>query len=1270
MITSAIKKIYLLLFFFLIISNKNIIAQTTNLANVTIVAGATNTGGSFTGTAPNRVWTPTATTSSIGVSNLVAELNSNDVTISTAFAGGTGAGNVTFNAAVTTAGTSTAARTFTINTTGTITVSNAITLTRTTPTVAGTLGYPGVNVNFTGAVITVSAAISANGGNGRVGLTTGNAASRSGTDAGNAGNITLTTSTGALTISAALSANGGNGGGGDNGNPSGNGGNGGTITLNSGSATSVLSASISNTGGTGGVGTGGSPTGTTGTTGSLAGSGPISIGAATNLSYAPSSVAYTGVVTKIGAGSLTFGNVAVSLGGLTINEGTYTASSGNTTLTGNFSNNATFATGNGTLVFGGSTLQTIGGSVATTFNNVSITNAAGVKAENDMTVNGVLNLAATDPLNVGLLNMIKSVGTYGSFKYSTLDGDSILPIALYNTPTGYNNSTNSFNDLNSFVLNLGASATVTGQGDVTGKIRRTSFVSGTTYAFGAANMTMSFTSVSGSALPTQMTIVTSLGDSAGLHADKTNAVKRTYQVLRTGGAAATLVTLRLPYNQSELNGNTDEDNLVLWDHHLPYAGVTPHEHGKTGNNSGNNWIELAGHSLFYFAREGDTAFTKYWMIGTRETFIPTWLGAAGGAAAGDWNNPSNWTSGSVPPADSAVIIPDKDKAPNAPALPSTVSMRALEIQSNTTFNAGNSTITITGGPAINGGRGSWINSGEFEPGTSTIIFTHPAATLSGNTKFHKLTIANGSTTSVGNSTKIEVENTLVVNGSLNTNNSLVLKSYSTGTANIGNSSGSISGTVTVERHISANRKFRLLAHPFSTVQNLSIIGDSIDLTGNVDGITSNTAKTVGAGFVPTATNNPNAFWFNTATADGNTVDGGWRAFTAADGSGTNNTWGVGQGIRVLVRGRKGQGLDANAYTPDTVVFNTTGTVNTGNVNITLNTGGTGNSSGFNLVGNPYPSPVDISAVVFASASEASIQKTIYLRNPVTGGWISQLLVNGVPFVMPAYTAAFIRNVGATSVTLPFTEARKADASTVTTFKNGSLSNTIMISLKLGDMVFDNLNLQFNDNANAGFEQGLDATKFGNDSFNFNAITSNNVHVCTDMRPAVPGTIIPLFTNIRKGSTKVTFSVDEFAMDKNLMVYLNDQKLSKKVILEKGMQYEFDINASDNTTFGSTRFFISLEDEANGVEEQILQGQAYTLYPNPAQDYLNIGKQNIYATAVHTLELMDMNGKILQTSEVDFASNAVASLDISHLQKGVYFVKLSGRGFNQTLRFVK
>ena len=74
--------------------------------------------------------------------------------------------------------------------------------------------------------------------------------------------------------------------------------------------------------------------------------------------------------------------------------GTYTCSTSPIiNITGNWTNNKTFTPATSQVNFIGSATQTIGGSIATTFNNLSIANAAGVTLTSSPTVNATLNLS-------------------------------------------------------------------------------------------------------------------------------------------------------------------------------------------------------------------------------------------------------------------------------------------------------------------------------------------------------------------------------------------------------------------------------------------------------------------------------------------------------------------------------------------------------------------------------------------------------------------------------------------------------------------------------------------------------------------------------------------------------------------------------------------------------------------------------------------------------------------------------------------------------------
>jgi hypothetical protein len=448
-------------------------------------------------------------------------------------------------------------------------------------------------------------------------------------------------------------------------------------------------------------------------------------------------------------------------GNLTIESGVTLTAPATLNIAGNFTNNGTFTQGANTVVFNGTTAQTISGTTATTFNNLTISNTTtGVNASTNLTVNGVLNLGANPNANRGILELVQDYTGYAQTKYSTLDGDSILPVANFNSAASADN-TNPSNNLNSVILFMGAAATTTGAGDVTGKIKRTHvFANGVNYSYGNANTTIGFTQVGSSTFPTALMVVSTIGTN-GLHADKSNAVQRLYQVLQTEPVpvvTGTFSTLRFAYSDAGLNGNTTEDNLVLWDHHIPYNGATPHEHGKTANNITDNYVELSGHGLAYLAIEGSTTFTKYWQISSRELLVPTWLGAA--PIGGSWTALANWSSAQIPTSTTNVIIQDAARTAADPILPATVALNSIEIQNGGILNGASSTITLTGAAGINGGTGTWINSGTFIPGTSTVIMNNAAASASGSTSFNNLTVSNA----LG----------LAANATVNVNGNLVL----------------------------------------------------------------------------------------------------------------------------------------------------------------------------------------------------------------------------------------------------------------------------------------------------------------------------------------------------------------------------------------------------------------------------------------------------------------------------------------------------------------
>jgi hypothetical protein len=407
-----------------------------------------------------------------------------------------------------------------------------------------------------------------------------------------------------------------------------------------------------------------------------------------------------------------------------------------------------------------------------------------------------------------------------------------------------------------------------------------------------------------------------------------------------------------------------------------------------------------------------------------------------------------------------------------------------------------------------------------------------------------------------------------------TGGKLILQSDATGTASVSTmaAGASITGAVTVQQYIPAGaRKYRFISHPFTTAQALSQLTDNIDITGNTTGSVNQAGQITGTSFTATATNNPSAFYFNTATADGNaTNDGGWKAFTDA----TAATWAPGQGIRVLIRGTKAQTgtLDGSNAAPAAVTLDMSGTINTGNVPVSLVTGGIGATAGFNVLGNPYPAPVDMGAVLTATTG---IANTLYVRNPQTSSYTT---VNPIPasYVIPAYSAVVVKANAAT--TANFTEANKATCTSCpAVFRTIAGTLTIELKAQKDGLEYDNLIVRLGNGFTNNYKPGTDADKLHNDGFNMYTLTDAGQQLAADHRPATTKRI-PLGISIpasASGTYTLTASLSGFS---NKRIILHDTFTGTNTTVNNQLSYTLTVDAAQKATIGNHRLELIIADK--------------------------------------------------------------------------------------------
>jgi hypothetical protein len=103
---------------------------------------------------------------------------------------------------------------------------------------------------------------------------------------------------------------------------------------------------------------------------------------------------------------------------------------------------------------------------------------------------------------------------------------------------------------------------------------------------------------------------------------------------------------------------------------------------------------------------------------------------------------------------------------------------------------------------------------------------------------------------------------------------------------------------------------------------------------------------------------------------------------------------------------------------------------------------------------------------------------------------------------------------------------------------------------------------------------------------------------------------------------------------------------------------FDFNTAVPTNIATT----TIVEETAGIKD--IAANSFVIYPNPAQGRVTLQLQNAVASA--SVTITDVLGKTVQTATI---SGTQASLDVSALKAGVYFVSLNANGKQATKKLV-
>ncbi len=105
-------------------------------------------------------------------------------------------------------------------------------------------------------------------------------------------------------------------------------------------------------------------------------------------------------------------------------------------------------------------------------------------------------------------------------------------------------------------------------------------------------------------------------------------------------------------------------------------------------------------------------------------------------------------------------------------------------------------------------------------------------------------------------------------------------------------------------------------------------------------------------------------------------------------------------------------------------------------------------------------------------------------------------------------------------------------------------------------------------------------------------------------------------------------------------------------------YNFNCGAYDRTLVANFQLSV-------GVDE--MNQSAFSISPNPATSELNIYNSGIN---ISKILVYDCSGRMLLNVEKPLQNNGNIVIDISKLQRGLYYINISGEDFNNTQKFVK
>ncbi|AFM06246.1 hypothetical protein Fleli_3944 [Bernardetia litoralis DSM 6794] len=483
-----------------------------------------------------------------------------------------------------------------------------------------------------------------------------------------------------------------------------------------------------------------------------------------------------------------------------------------------------------------------------------------------------------------------------------------------------------------------------------------------------------------------------------------------------------------------------------------------------------------------------------------------------------------------------------------------------------------------------------------------------------------------------------------------------LLSNSSGTAMVINHSetNTIQGNVIVERFLSSSIGYHSISSPIQNAETTQL-SDDMNLILNT---AYNTAVE------PTYTNPfPTLYEYNESSAGTSSPSGIYNGFTI--------------GFKVpqtpnleIMKGYQANILGSN------ITMDLEGTVNNGAYSIPVtNNGNIAPNGGFNLVGNPYPSPIEFGKVLDMSTNVAG---AIYVEMATSqygtnmAALVNDVFINSTPFKHISSMQGFwVYATAATGTVNMDNSVRATDYVNPFFYKIEKEQSTKQGLIKLAieqDGKTDETAIYFENGATSDFDGNYDALKIYTINGTTPTLYSYNKEEGKDTYFSINGLndfnedmMLPLAMNIVK-SGKHTISVKELKYFHSLSnIYLYDSLTETLHDLKENPEYEFVATANKEVK----RFVLLFK-----VNQLFNSKDRIIAYPNPTPNNFSYSLKND-REGTYTIRVFDSIGKlILEKTQEKQGAFLEGIINLERQSTGLYLLQISDSKNTTHIRIIR